>query len=494
MPSLHNATLRTRSRLEAWYPVLLPLSIMVNGLVLFLFLTLPARASSGDGNPQLEKLYASYISPCCWRENLMAHNSSEATRPRAQIAGMVQDGKTDEQIKQTLVAEYGKRIMSLPEGGTRVWLFWTPVTLLAAGGIGLIGLLRHMRRTPSAPVYAGPPAQLDPIELGMTGKEDVLLKRLKTEPRYRRIFPQAFPVADPFTLENVTKAIASFERTILSGDSPYDRYRRGDDPNAISDAAKRGESLFFSERLECFHCHGGFNFTGTVDYYGKGIAVVEFHNTGLCNLKGAFSYPQPNLGLYTFTQSSEDVGKFKAPTLRNIALTAPYMHDGSVKTLAESIDHYAAGGRKIASGPRAGDDSQNSAKSEFVKGFQLSPSEKQDLLAFLRSLTDQTLLTNPALSDPWVRTATTHIVISAAPASRYRLNGTVMHIYPNDSTIALAHDAVSGLMGGMRAPLSMEFLVRDAATLDGLRPGDPVNAWVERQGSDYVLSGLVKRP
>lgn len=157
-----NATSRTRSRLEAWYPVLLSLSIMANALVLFFFLTLPARASYGDGNPRLEKLYASYISPCCWRENLMAHNSPEATRLRGRIAGMVQDGKTDEQIKQTLVAEYGKRIMSLPEGGTRVWLFWTPVALLAAGGIGLVGLLHHIRRTPSAPVYAGPPAQLDP--------------------------------------------------------------------------------------------------------------------------------------------------------------------------------------------------------------------------------------------------------------------------------------------------------------------------------------------
>lgn len=334
----------------------------------------------------------------------------------------------------------------------------------------------------------------DPIELGMTGKEDVLLKRLKTEPRYQRLFPQAFPVADPFTLENVTKAIASFERTILSGDSPYDHYRRGDDPNAISDAAKRGESLFFSERLECFHCHGGFNFTGTVDYYGKGIAEVEFHNTGLYNLKGEFSYPQPNLGLYTFTQSFEDVGKFKAPTLRNIALTAPYMHDGSVKTLAESIDHYAAGGRKIARGIRAGDGSQNPAKSEFVKGFQLSQSEKQDLLAFLRSLTDQTLLANPALSDPWVRTGTTQALTSTIPASRYRLNGTVMHVYPEDSTIALAHDAVPGLMSGMRAPLSMEFLVRDAPVLSGMKPGDSVSAWVERQGSDYVLSGLAKKP
>ena len=176
----------------------------------------------------------------------------------------------------------------------------------------------------------------NPVELGMTGKEGLLLERLKSDARYRKLFAAAFPSeANPFTLRAVTQAIASFERTILSGDSPYDRYRNGDDANAISESAKRGEALFFSERLECFHCHGGFNLTGTVDYLDKGLAEVEFHNTGLYNLKGKFSYPPPNLGLYEFTHQEEDVGKFKAPTLRNIAVTAPYMHDGSIRTLGK---------------------------------------------------------------------------------------------------------------------------------------------------------------
>jgi len=120
--------------------------------------------------------------------------------------------------------------------------------------------------------------------------------------------------------------------------------------------------LFFSERLECFHCHGGFNFTGTLNYLGKGIAEVEFHDTGLHDLKGKRSYPEANLGLFEFTRREEDIGKFKAPTLRNIALTVPYMHDGSVKTLEEAIDHYKAGGRGFG----------NPNKSEFVKGFALS--------------------------------------------------------------------------------------------------------------------------
>ena len=177
-------------------------------------------------------------------------------------------------------------------------------------------------------------------------------------------------------------------------------YRSGDDPNAITQSAKRGESLFFSERLECFHCHGGFNFTGSVDYLGKGFAEVEFHNTGLYNLKDKFSYPEPNVGLYEFTQQDEDVGKFKAPTLRNIALTAPYMHDGSVATLEDAIEHYRLGGRTVKSGPNAGVGFDNPNKSEFVKSFELTAAERADLLAFLRSLTDRNVLTDRSLSDP----------------------------------------------------------------------------------------------
>ncbi len=160
-----------------------------------------------------------------------------------------------------------------------------------------------------------------PVELGVSGKEDLLLNRLRGVAIYRKLFAAAFPGdAQPFSIANVTKAIASFERTLLSGDSPYDDYQRGDNVNAISESAKRGEALFFSERTECFHCHGGFTFTGALDYLGKGITEVEFHNTGLYNRTGEFSYPKNNLGLYEFTQQKDDVGKFKAPTLRNIAV------------------------------------------------------------------------------------------------------------------------------------------------------------------------------
>ena len=327
----------------------------------------------------------------------------------------------------------------------------------------------------------------DPIELGMTGKEDVLVERLKSDERYRKLFAAAFPTqSDPISVRTVTQAVASFERTIFSGDAPYDRYKNGDDPNAISEAAKRGEALFFSERLECFHCHGGFNFTGSVDYLDKGFAEVEFHNTGLYNLKGPLSYPPPNLGLYNFTHQEEDVGKFKAPSLRNIALTAPYMHDGSIATLDEVIDHYSSGGRTIQNGPNAGVGADNPNKSEFVKRFDLSAQERTDVLEFLKSLTDTSVLVDPALSDPFVP-ATTR---SRIAIPRYVLHGEVVRVYAEAGAVTLYHDEVPGLIRAMKAPHAMEYLVPDRKALKKLKPGQSVVAEVRRQGAEYVLEGL----
>ncbi len=226
----------------------------------------------------------------------------------------------------------------------------------------------------------------EPVELGL--QEQQFLNALSRDPVYQRLFPQAFPEAgDLYTLENVTKAIAVFERTIVSVRSPYDRYRWGGDQSAISDAAKRGEILFSSsERGGCFQCHGGWNFSairfeGSKGRMGEGSG---FFNTGVS------SYQQPNRGLYEHTQQPADIGKFKPPTLRNIAVTGPYMHDGSMATLEEVIDHYAAGGKM---------DHVN--KSRILRPFKLTSSEKQDLVEFLKSLTDEDLLHDPRWSDPW---------------------------------------------------------------------------------------------
>ncbi len=131
-------------------------------------------------------------------------------------------------------------------------------------------------------------------------------------------------------------------------------------------------------------------------------APVELHNTGLYNLPGPVSYPSEAPGLYEITRDLNDVGKFKAPTLRNIAVTAPYMHDGSVPTLEAVVEHYAAGGRTIVDGPHRGVGHDNPNKSETIRGFSLTAEQRADLIAFLQSLTDEELLHDPGFSNPWV--------------------------------------------------------------------------------------------
>jgi cytochrome c peroxidase len=240
----------------------------------------------------------------------------------------------------------------------------------------------------------------DPIEMGMAGRERVITDLLRTDPRYAAGLPKAFPRdQDPFSVLNAVRAIAAFVRTIISYDSPYDRYLAGDE-SALQPAAKRGLELFFSERLECFHCHGGFNFTDSTTHANATVERVGFHNTGLYNIDGNGAYPPGNTGLFDMTGQRRDMGRFKAPTLRNIAVTAPYMHDGSVATLDDVISHYARGGRLIAEGPFAGDGRRNPFKSEFVRGFELTDAERADLIAFLESLTDRKLLTDPRFADP----------------------------------------------------------------------------------------------
>lgn len=241
-----------------------------------------------------------------------------------------------------------------------------------------------------------------PVELGLSGLEAELIARLERDPAYPMMFAEAFPSdPDPISIGNVVRAIACFERTLISGNSAYDRYTYQGDDAALSESARRGRELFDSERLECFHCHGGFNFSDNVQHDGTVAAEVAFHNTALYNIDGRGGYPEPNRGIYEHTADRRDMGRFRAPTLRNIAVTAPFMHDGSIATLEEVLDHYAAGGRTITEGPNAGIGSESPIKSIFLHGFTLTEQERADVLELLRSLTDEELLTDPRFSSPF---------------------------------------------------------------------------------------------
>jgi cytochrome c peroxidase len=241
-----------------------------------------------------------------------------------------------------------------------------------------------------------------PIELGLAGREAEVEARLRDVALYREAFAAAFPERqEPISLETVVLALASFERTLVSGDSPYDRLVFRDEREAMGDAARRGMRLFFSERLACFECHSGLTFSGPVVHRAAPVAEPVFHNTGLYAMPPDGSYPVGNRGLYETTLKVGDMGRFRAPTLRNIAVTAPYMHDGSLETLEQVLDHYAAGGRLIPAGPYAGDGRVSPYKSELVRGFEIDDQERADVIAFLESLTDRTFLTAASLADPW---------------------------------------------------------------------------------------------
>jgi cytochrome c peroxidase len=251
----------------------------------------------------------------------------------------------------------------------------------------------------------GPLFAENPVEMGMRSHEAELTARLAAQPLYVEKFAAAFPgEAEPITLDNLLKAIASFERTLISANSRYDQFVAGD-ASAMNASEQRGMELFFDEVTECFHCHGGFNFSDATDFAGSVSATPAFHNTGLYNLDGSGDYPSRNGGIFEISGNREQMGQFRAPTLRNIAESKPYMHDGSIADLEGVIDHYAAGGRTIESGPNAGAGYLNPYKDGFVRGFALSDQAKADLVAFLKALSDESFLTNPAFSDPFAESS-----------------------------------------------------------------------------------------
>jgi cytochrome c peroxidase len=257
-------------------------------------------------------------------------------------------------------------------------------------------LLRTLEQQALIPLFGE-----EPVELGFGGKENLLLDRLRTDAEYPGLFEEAFPdQEDPISVGSVTRALGAFQRTLVSGQSPYDRYLAGDTA-AISEEAKRGAAMFFSEKLECFHCHGSFNLASAVDHQGLAFDQAQFENNGLYNIGGTGAYPPGNQGLYEISGRDSDRGRFRPPTLRNIGATAPYMHDGILETLDDVIDHYAQGGRLILDGPFAGDGRRHPNKSSFVSGFRLTADERAELKAFLDSLTDPTFLTDPRFSNPF---------------------------------------------------------------------------------------------
>jgi cytochrome c peroxidase len=194
---------------------------------------------------------------------------------------------------------------------------------------------------------------LNPNE--MKGDAEVMVGNVRAIPGYRQKFREVFG-GEP-TFDNVAKAIAAFERIVVDQDSPFDRYARGDDA-AISEQAVRGLEVFTTQ-ARCASCHSGPNFSDS-----------KFHNIGV--------NPGRDEGRYAISKDPKDQGAFKTPTLRNVALTGPFMHDGSLRTLREVIDHYVDAPRRP----------ENAGKlSPLLPEITLTEQEKLDLEAFLKTLT-----------------------------------------------------------------------------------------------------------
>ncbi|MDP1797896.1 MAG: cytochrome c peroxidase [Planctomycetaceae bacterium] len=186
----------------------------------------------------------------------------------------------------------------------------------------------------------------NPIEMKMT--IDEVLPKINKIPGYKEQFQKVFQT--DVTAEGIAKAIAAFERTVLSGDAPYDKFKAGD-KTALSEAAQRGMKLFFG-KANCSACHSGPNFSDSA-----------FHNIGL---------DSADEGRMTISKMAGDKGAMKTPTLREIAKTGPYMHNGSLKTLEEVVSHYVKGGNN------------NPAQDEEIFPLKISKEDETDLVTFMK--------------------------------------------------------------------------------------------------------------
>ena len=186
---------------------------------------------------------------------------------------------------------------------------------------------------------------------------NVIVKRLNQNPDYVKMFNTAFDDLTGITPKKISYSIADFVRSIVSGNSRYDEYIQGN-KSALSVDEIKGMNMFFSDRTNCSVCHSGLLFTD-----GK------FHSTGI-------SIHYFDRGRYYITNNNADRGKFRTPSLRNIELTPPYMHDGEIKTLEDVLEHYNRGGQPFIN------------KSPLIKSLNLNENEKRQIICFLKSLTD----------------------------------------------------------------------------------------------------------
>ncbi|HTB65983.1 MAG TPA: cytochrome c peroxidase [Steroidobacteraceae bacterium] len=235
--------------------------------------------------------------------------------------------------------------------------------VMAHGSMALINVAYNLSYGWQHPEISSLEAQMrqplfnrHPIEIGLAGRERAVRRALAADATYPQQFAAAFGGA--ISTARIIEAIAAFERTLIDGHSAFDAYVFAGEHAALSPAAKRGMALFFSSRIGCAGCHSGFNFSGNWRDRAGATGKAGFADDGL------------------------GVGRVRIPTLRNIALTAPYMHDGRFATLDAVLDHYQRVGRLPSS-------AHGGQRDPRLKTFTLTQNEREELTAFLGSLTEQ---------------------------------------------------------------------------------------------------------
>ena len=225
-----------------------------------------------------------------------------------------------------------------------------------------------------------------PIEMGADVDHPQVLNRILKDPYYVNLLAKAYPsTSDTWSWHHIKMAIRAFVYSLRSTSSKWDAFLEGH--ATLTHDEQQGMKLFFGPRLHCGTCHGGKHFNTPVVFDSLGRTRFYF-NVGLYALGASGRYPAYDEGLFHQTKNPKDIGAFRVPTLRNLSFTAPYFHDGSAATLEEVVDTYAAGGRVIDTGEYAGDGRMNPYKDSLIRGFSWTPTERRQLLAFLRTLDD----------------------------------------------------------------------------------------------------------
>ena len=231
-----------------------------------------------------------------------------------------------------------------------------------------------------------------PIELGLDLHIESLKVKFENDSLYKHLFEEVYKGTDSiFTLTHIEEAIVAYENRLVSKSSTFDEGLK-------DSAAIKGYQLFCSNRLNCVTCHPPPYFTLVAN--SNKIDSV-YANTGLYNVSNKNEYPEKDNGLFAITHNPADNGKYRIPSLRNVMITMPYMHDGSVNSIEEVIAIYERGGRNVDYGTNKGDGKQNKMKNKLITGFNLTSTERKELLSFLASLTDITIINNPIFKNPF---------------------------------------------------------------------------------------------